>query len=238
MNCLNGYFVAPNFDSLPEALLKAEGRGAMAAFSPSGLSVDGPAHQYHRAVMAELASGQHERLGDAILAAQTDLRRDRPHARAARRLPPPRRPRHETAVKDRNEPPARRHPAFLPTPDRKEDSSEKAGGWHLWFQRVSEWSAFCNSERARRSDGMLKPRSETLKAPDAAPGFSREGTPDTPLRHVLFPRHRASCRRGHLRHGVRGRELRRRCRPRTTRAPPAVGRQGARSSCTTAPVPS
>ena len=70
MNCLNGYFVAPNFDALPEALLKAEGRGAIAAFSPSGLSLDGPAHAYHRAVMAEVTSGTHERLGDAILAAQ------------------------------------------------------------------------------------------------------------------------------------------------------------------------
>jgi hypothetical protein len=72
MNCLNGYFVAPNLEALPEALLKAQGRGAIAAFSPSGLSLDGPAHQYHRAVMAELVSGQHERLGDAILAAQRD----------------------------------------------------------------------------------------------------------------------------------------------------------------------
>jgi hypothetical protein len=70
LNCLNGYFVAPNFDALSEALLKAEGRGVVAAFSPSGLSLDGPAHQYHRAVMAELTSGTHERLGDAILAAQ------------------------------------------------------------------------------------------------------------------------------------------------------------------------
>ena len=70
MNCLNGYFVAPAFDSLSESLLKAEGRGAIAAFSPSGLSVDGPAHQYHRALMAELTGGAHQRLGDAILAAQ------------------------------------------------------------------------------------------------------------------------------------------------------------------------
>jgi len=70
MNCLNGYFVAPNLDALPEALLKAQGRGAIAAFSPSGLSLDGPAHQYHRAVVAELVSGRHVRLGDAILAAQ------------------------------------------------------------------------------------------------------------------------------------------------------------------------
>ena len=35
MNCLNGYFVAPAFDSLSESLLKAEGRGAIAAFSPT-----------------------------------------------------------------------------------------------------------------------------------------------------------------------------------------------------------
>jgi hypothetical protein len=70
LNCLNGYFVAPNFDSLSESLVKAEGRGAIAALSPSGLSLDGPAHQYHRALMAELTSGRHERLGDAILAAQ------------------------------------------------------------------------------------------------------------------------------------------------------------------------
>jgi hypothetical protein len=70
LNCLNGYFVAPNFESLSEALLKAEGRGAIAALSPSGLSLDGPAHAFHRAVMAEITGGQHERLGDAILAAQ------------------------------------------------------------------------------------------------------------------------------------------------------------------------
>jgi hypothetical protein len=62
--------VAPAFDSLSESLLKAEGRGAIASFSPSGLSLDGPAHQYHRALMAELTSGQHATLGDAILAAQ------------------------------------------------------------------------------------------------------------------------------------------------------------------------
>jgi hypothetical protein len=70
LNCLNGYFVTPNLDSLAEALLKAEGRGVVGAFSPSGLSLDGPAHRYHRAVMEELSSGEHERLGDAILAAQ------------------------------------------------------------------------------------------------------------------------------------------------------------------------
>ena len=70
LNCLNGYFVAPSFDSVAEAFLKAEGRGTIAAFSPSGLSLDGPAHTLHRALMAEISSGRHSRLGDAVLAAQ------------------------------------------------------------------------------------------------------------------------------------------------------------------------
>ena len=95
MNCLNGYFVAPAFDSLAESLLKAEGRGAIAAFSPSGLSLDGPAHQYHRALMAELTSGRHERLGDAVLAAQKTYAQTGPDAGAAQRLPPARRSGHE-----------------------------------------------------------------------------------------------------------------------------------------------
>ena len=71
MNCLNGYFVAPAFDSLAESLVKPEGRGAIAAFSPSGLSLDAPVHEYHRALLAELTGGRHVRLGDALLAAQT-----------------------------------------------------------------------------------------------------------------------------------------------------------------------
>lgn len=70
MNCLNGYFIAPRYESLAESFLKVEGTGTIAAFSPSGLSIDAPAHLFHRAVMREITSGQHERLGDVILAAQ------------------------------------------------------------------------------------------------------------------------------------------------------------------------
>jgi hypothetical protein len=70
MNCLNGYFHFPYFDSLAEALLKAEGKGAVATFSPSGLSLNGPAHQYHKALLDAIFRGGHERLGDAVLAAQ------------------------------------------------------------------------------------------------------------------------------------------------------------------------
>ena len=70
MNCLNGYFHFPSFNSLSEELVKAEGKGAIAAFSPSGLSLNGPAHLYHQALLQELFNGSHERLGDAVLAAQ------------------------------------------------------------------------------------------------------------------------------------------------------------------------
>jgi hypothetical protein len=70
MNCLNGYIQIPGLNSLGEEVVKAEGRGAIAALAPSGLSMDGQAHMYQRAVMTELTIGKHRRLGDAILAAQ------------------------------------------------------------------------------------------------------------------------------------------------------------------------
>ena len=70
LNCLNGYFHFPYLDSLAEALVKAEGKGAIATFSPSGMSFNGPASVYHEALLAEIVSGRHHRLGDALLAAQ------------------------------------------------------------------------------------------------------------------------------------------------------------------------
>jgi CSLREA domain-containing protein len=72
MDCLNGYFQIPGLNSLAEAFVKADGRGAIAAFAPSGLSVHDDANIYHRALLQELLSGRHQRLGDAILAAQVD----------------------------------------------------------------------------------------------------------------------------------------------------------------------
>jgi hypothetical protein len=69
MNCLNGYFQFPSLNSLAEAFLKAEGRGAVAAVSPSGLSVEEPAHVYHRLLLEEILSARHARLGDAMMAA-------------------------------------------------------------------------------------------------------------------------------------------------------------------------
>ncbi len=70
MNCLNGFFHFPPLDSLAEAFVKADGKGAVAAIAPSGLSVEEAAHLYQKALLTEIESGRHDRLGDAVLAAQ------------------------------------------------------------------------------------------------------------------------------------------------------------------------
>jgi hypothetical protein len=70
MTCSNGYFISPWSNSLSERLVLAQDRGAVAAFSPSGLSLDEAAHLFHRALVQELEDGGHERLGDVVLASQ------------------------------------------------------------------------------------------------------------------------------------------------------------------------
>ena len=57
MNCLNGYFIFPFFDSLAEELLKADGKGVIAAFSPSGLNLNDAAHIFHGLLLEELLHG-------------------------------------------------------------------------------------------------------------------------------------------------------------------------------------
>jgi hypothetical protein len=70
MTCSNGYFVSPFLNSLSERFVLERDKGAIAAFSPSGLSLDWAAHLYHRALVQELVSGGHGRIGDLVLAAQ------------------------------------------------------------------------------------------------------------------------------------------------------------------------
>jgi len=72
MTCSNGYFISPWSNALSERLVLAGDKGAIAAFSPSGLSLDDAAHVFHRAIVQQLESGRHERLGDLVLAAQKD----------------------------------------------------------------------------------------------------------------------------------------------------------------------
>ena len=87
LNCLNGYFVAPAFDSLTESLLKAEERGAVAAVSPSGLARRPRAPAPPRAHGRDHA--RHPRETRRRLSRRPGgLRADRAHARARFRLPP------------------------------------------------------------------------------------------------------------------------------------------------------
>ncbi len=72
MTSSNGYFISPWLNGIAERFVLEGGKGAIAAFSPSGLSLDGAAHLYHRVLVGELESRRHERLGDLVLAAQKD----------------------------------------------------------------------------------------------------------------------------------------------------------------------
>ncbi len=70
MTCSNGYFVSPFLNGISERFVLERDKGAIAAFSPSGLSLDAAAHLFHRAFVGALESRQHDRLGDVVLAAQ------------------------------------------------------------------------------------------------------------------------------------------------------------------------
>ncbi len=72
MTCSNGNFLHPASNSLAEVLTLTPERGAVAAFSPSGLSLDNAAHLYHRALVSQLETGAHHRLGDLVLDAQAE----------------------------------------------------------------------------------------------------------------------------------------------------------------------
>ncbi len=92
MTCSNGYFLSPFNNSLAERLVLAESKGAIAAFAPSGLSLNDAAHVYHRAVVAELESGAHTAPRRPPPRRPGLLRRLRRLPRAPRLLQPPRRP--------------------------------------------------------------------------------------------------------------------------------------------------
>ena len=88
MTCSNGYFISPWGNAIAERLTLAPDRGAIAAFSPSGLSLDEAAHLYHRALVTELEQGTHQRLGDLAPRRSGPIPPDRCLPRAPHPLPP------------------------------------------------------------------------------------------------------------------------------------------------------
>jgi len=74
VNCLNGYFHFPYFDSLGESFLKTPEKGAIAVVAPSGLSLDEPAQQLVRYFFEELKANRE--LGQAFLNARARYARE------------------------------------------------------------------------------------------------------------------------------------------------------------------
>jgi len=76
MDCLNGYFAAPNIDCLSESLMKAPNGGSVASFSSSGLTIPIGQHEMGQQLFSLLYSGAPITLGDATRqakAATTDI---------------------------------------------------------------------------------------------------------------------------------------------------------------------
>jgi hypothetical protein len=74
LTCSAGRFEHPLYQSLSEALLLHEGGGAIAAFSPTGLSINYDAVQINAALLESLYLDGQARIGDAALDAQADYR--------------------------------------------------------------------------------------------------------------------------------------------------------------------
>jgi Peptidase family C25/Putative Ig domain/Ig-like domain from next to BRCA1 gene/Matrixin len=70
MNCLNGYFVTPNMDSLAEALLRADGGGAVAVWASTSVTYPNNQSVIGQQLYRELFSKHSVRLGDAVLSAK------------------------------------------------------------------------------------------------------------------------------------------------------------------------
>jgi hypothetical protein len=66
MDCLNGYFQAPELDSVAEALIRAPNGGAVAAFASSGLTIPDGQHAMSRQLYLLLYGSQPIALGDAV----------------------------------------------------------------------------------------------------------------------------------------------------------------------------
>jgi hypothetical protein len=73
MTCLDGYWIYPNRPSLAEELVRADDRGAVATFSPTGLGVATGHHVLQRRFYDALFQDGIRELGPATLAAKLAL---------------------------------------------------------------------------------------------------------------------------------------------------------------------
>jgi hypothetical protein len=66
MTCLNGFFQAPYADSMAEALLKAQGGGAIAIWASSGLTEPDAQALMNKEMIRLLFNGQSLTIGEAM----------------------------------------------------------------------------------------------------------------------------------------------------------------------------
>jgi subtilisin-like proprotein convertase family protein len=75
MTCLNGYFGDPVLDSLAEAMVKAERRGAIAVWASSGMTLPGGQAVMNQEMFRQLFDGsnRNQKLGDATMRAKASV---------------------------------------------------------------------------------------------------------------------------------------------------------------------
>ena len=88
MNCLNGYFHFPYFNSLAEELVLARDKGAIAAFSPSGLSLNGAGEPLPQSAAARALQWESRAAGRCGLGRAESVCKNRRLPRAAEHLSP------------------------------------------------------------------------------------------------------------------------------------------------------
>jgi len=70
MTCLNGFFQAPYADSMAEALLKAQGGGAIAIWASSGMTQPGGQLKVNKELVRQLFNGENVTIGEAAMKAK------------------------------------------------------------------------------------------------------------------------------------------------------------------------
>jgi hypothetical protein len=73
MTCFTGFFHHPEYVTLDESLLRLDGGGAVATWSPAGLGVATSHDHLYRGFYQAVFAGGHAQLGPAILAAKLNL---------------------------------------------------------------------------------------------------------------------------------------------------------------------
>jgi hypothetical protein len=73
MTCLTGHFHHPEYGTLDELLVRRNGGGAVATWSPSGLGVQSGHEQLYRTFYQSVLQDTKGQLGSAVLAAKLDF---------------------------------------------------------------------------------------------------------------------------------------------------------------------